>query len=428
MLSSTVIQAKIFKEDSAFLTLKQHISLDEDQRAWVFAKTFEAEYLGDEDFDFLYGIIALRLNENEHAVYAFERVVANKPHWIDAQYYLANAYFKIKNYHAVIEISNAITRIGNIPINLKESLDNLHRMSVTFLDKQSVYINQSVGMKVGHDSNINAGTREENIFLPYLNEEILLSEDSRENSDNYISVDYQLFGSKALTQTSKLVFSGVSQLHAFVNESNYNRLLVDTSIKYQNEFEHFNSSIGLKATPLWLDDSYYRTQFGTTVGINKQINSLWLISTEAYLGKTKNNVNEQLNTNDLSLQMFGQLYLGNWRHTLSLVTAEEQSEHKESSHNNRKIHSINYSSLWVINPKWLASANISYQHQTYQDEHPFFLEKRSDDMWLIGTSIQYRYSKMWSYHFSANIQEKDSNLSLFSYQRSDVNFSVSMSL
>ena len=151
------------------------------------------------------------------------------------------------------------------------------------------------------------------------------------------------------------------------------------------------------------------------------------VSTKAYLGKTENNVNKQLNTNDLSLQLLGQYYLGNWRHTLSVAYAEEQSEHHNNSHNDKKTNTINYSSLWLINPQWLASANISYQHQVYQDEHPFFLEKRSDDMWLIGSSIQYQYSKMWTYRISANIQDKDSNIPLFSYQRADVSFSASMS-
>lgn len=425
--TSIAVEAKTFKEDAAFSNLKQQIALDDNTSAWTYAKTLEEEYLGDVDFDFLYGLIALRINENERAVYAFERVVANKPNWLDARYYLANAYFKMKNYQAVIEIVNAISLIENVPANLKASFDKLQAMSVTLLNKQSVYINHSVGAKLGYDSNINAGTQEDNIYLPFLGEEVLLSEDSRENSDNYLAFDYQLVGSKALTQSSKLVFSGLSQLHAFVNESNYNRLLVDASIKYQKEFENFNTSIGLNVAPLWLDDSYYRTQFGTTVGINKQINNQWLVSSEAYLGKTENNVNEQLNTNDLSLQMFAQFSLENWRHTLSLALFKEQSEHQENSHNNRNSHTINYSSLWLINPQWLASATIGYQHQAYQDEHPFFLAKRSDDMWLLTTSIQYQYSNVWSYRISANIQDKDSNIPLFSYQRTDVNFSVSMS-
>ena len=268
--TSIAIEAKTFKEDAAFSNLKQQIALDENKSAWAYAKTLEEEYLGDVDFDFLYGLIALRINENERAFYAFERVVANKPNWLDAKYYLANAYFKMKNYHAVIEIVNAFDRIENIPINLKASFDKLQEMSVTLLNKQSVYINHSLGAKLGYDSNINAGTQEDNIYLPFLGEEVLLSEGSRENSDNYLALDYQLVGSKALSQTSKLVFSGLSQLHAFANESTYNRLIVDANVNYQKEFDNFNTSIGLKVTPLWLDDSYYRSQFGTTVAINKQ--------------------------------------------------------------------------------------------------------------------------------------------------------------
>ncbi|GAA6170983.1 hypothetical protein NBRC116592_06530 [Colwellia sp. KU-HH00111] len=423
------IEANTFKEDAAFTQLKQLITANEQSSAWHYAKTLEAEYLGDADFDFLYGLIALRVNETERAVYAFERVVANKPNWLDARYYLANGYFKMKNYHGVIDIVNAISLIENIPDNLKASFAKLQAMSVSQLNKQAVYVNHSLAAKLGYDSNINAGTREENILAEdnILGEDILLSNESRENSDNYLALDYQLIGSKALTQTSKLVFSGLGQLHAFANESNYNRLLVDARVNYQKEFENFTTSVGLKVTPLWLDDSYYRTQFGSTIAINKQINNQWFVSTEAYLGKTNNSVNEQLNTSDLSLQMAAQFALVNWRHTLSFAVSQEQSEHLENSHNDKQTKAINYSSLWLINPQWLASVNIGYQHQAYQDKQPFFLETRSDDMWLLGTSIQYQYSNVWIYRISANIQDKDSNIPLFSYQRSDISFSVSMS-
>lgn len=87
------VEAKTFKEDGAFTQLNKHIALNENEIAWQNALSLEDEYLGDTDFDFLYGLIALRVNEEERAVFAFERVVANRPNWRDAQYYLAAAYY-----------------------------------------------------------------------------------------------------------------------------------------------------------------------------------------------------------------------------------------------------------------------------------------------------------------------------------------------
>jgi hypothetical protein len=425
--SGTGIEAKTFKEGVTFPQLKQAISLNNNENAWLIAQANVSEYLGDADFDFLYGLVALRVNEEERAVYAFERVVANKPNWLDAHYFLANAYFKVKNYHAVIDIINGIEQVRNITPKLKNSLAQLKLHTLTLLDKQSLYVNHSASVYVGYDSNINAGTSEDNIFLPFLGEEIPLSDSSREISDSYVAIDYQLTGNKALTQSSRLNFSGVGQLHYFANESDYSRTIMNLSVGYQKDFDNFSATIGARVTPLWLNNSYYRTQFGTTLGLNKSLHKRWFISTEAYIGKTKNDVNQLLNTDDKSIQATIKYWQNTWQHELSVVYSEEISEFTESQHNDRKIKMLNYSSYWTIAPKWLVSATVSYQHQAYQYDHPFFFKKRTDEMWLFGAAIQYQNNEKWSYRLSANKQDKDSNLSLFSYQRADISLSARMS-
>jgi len=421
------VNAQPLDDDNPLERIKTYISQGQDEQSWSYAKSLAAEYMGEPDFDFLYGIAALKVNENEHALYAFERVVANKPNWLDAKIYLAKAYFLMKNYHAVIEITESLNNLNNLPDNLKNVLQNLNQASNSALDKQSLYLVQSANFGVGYDSNINAGTREDNIFLPFLNEEILLSEQSRENSDNYVALEYQLSGSKALNRVSRLLFSGMSQLHYFVNESDYNRLSIAGNLRYLREFDVFTTTIGIGLTPLWLDDSFYRTKFGTTFGINKNLDQHWYVSAEAYLGKTKNDINQKLNTDDISIQASVQFNSASWRHALIFSYAQEESEFNESKHNNKDVKSIIYSSNFAIDQHWLLSANISYQRQDYQYQHPFFFEKRVDDMWSTGASLLYQYSKDVSYRLSANIQDKDSNLSLFSYQRSDINLSTRLS-
>lgn len=427
LLTSKAIDAKTFRENSAFKQLKQKIQLNENESAWQLAVMLEAEYLGDVDFDFLYGLVALKIQENERAVYAFERVVANKPNWLDAQYYLASAYNAIKNYHAVIEITQTLSQIDNISLGLKESAIKLNSLAASSLNKQSLYLKQAVDFNIGYDSNINAGTREDNIFLPFLNQDIILSDNSKENSDSYLALGYQLLVTKALTQSSKLIFSGTSKLHYFTGESDFNRFSIRSNLQYTKDYDGFSGSVGARVVPLWLNDSYYRTQYGATLGVNKVIDKQWLIATEAFFGKTKNDINRQLSTDDASLQVSVQYIMARWRHGLSLVYSQEESEFVASQHNDRKTNALTYMANFAINQQWLASANLSYQHQTYQHEHPFFFEKRVDNMWLFNTSIQYQDSKNWSYQLSATMQDKDSNLALFSYQRADINLSARLS-
>jgi hypothetical protein len=427
LLTSTAIEANTFKQSSAFTQLKQKITLNENESAWQQATMLEAEYLGDVDFDFLYGLAALKVQEHERAVYAFERVVANKPSWLDAQYYLASAYYSTKNYLAAIEITQSLNQVENISLKLKESAARLNDMAVASLDRQSLSIVQSVDVNLGYDSNINAGTSEDNIFLPFLDQDIILSESSKEISDSYLALGYQLMASKALTQSSKLTFSADSKLHYFTSDSEYNRFSVRTNLQYNKDFDDFSGSVGIRAVPLWLDGNYYRTQYGATVGLSKTIDKQWLFSTQAFVGQSKNDINQLLDTDDASLQISAQYLMQRWRHVISLVYSQQESQFVQSQHNSKNTNAISYMANFAFNQYWLASANISYQHQAYQHEHPFFLEKQVDDMWLVSTSILYKDSAKWSYQLSANMQDKDSNLALFSYQRAEINFSARMS-
>lgn len=427
LLTNISVAAQSFKDDKAFIQLKESIGNNQYDLAWQKALSLESTYLGDANFDFLYGLAALNVDEFERAVYAFERVVANQPLWLDAQYYLATAYYAMKNYPGVIALTQPLIQTEITPATLKTSATRLQGNAEDALHKQSLFIKHAVDLSLGHDSNVNAGTREDNIFLPLLNQDIILSDDSKENSENYAALGYKLEGTKALTQSSQIIFSGLSKIHYFTGDSRYNRLSIRTNLHYKKAFDDFTAQVGIRATPLWLNDSYYRTQYGATFGLSKAMTKQWLVRTDVFVGKTKNDVNQLLSTDDVSIQLSSHYLTKNWRHGLVLSYAQEDSEFVRSQHNDRNTGTVSYLANYAINQQWLASASISYQHQAYQFEHPFFFVKRVDKMWLLGTSIQYQDSHRWSYRLSANIQDKESNIALFSYQRAELNFTARLS-
>lgn len=426
LFTSNTINAQTFRDTPTHVELKQRIQGDDASSAWQLATSLEDEHLGDVDFDFLYGLAALKVKEHEFAVYAFERVVANKPQWVDAQYYLARTYYLMKNYQASLEITQLLSTLEVISPKLKQSAGTLSDLSNAALSKQTLLVQQSFNLSLGYDSNINAGTSEDNIYLPFLDQEIILSENSKENSDSYLGLSYQLNGSKALTQSSKLTFFASAKLHNFNDDSEYNRFTVRSNFQYHKDFEDFSASVGVRVVPLWLDGDYYRTQYGATAGLSKALNQQWALSSQFFFGKSKNDINQLLNTDDASIQVSSQYITQQWRHVLSLAYLQEKSEFVQSQHNSKDTNMASYMVNFAINQQWLATANISYQHQAYQHEHPFFLEKQVDDMWLFSSSIQYKDSASWTYQLSANMQDKDSNLALFSYQRAEVNISARM--
>jgi hypothetical protein len=419
--------AENFTDSSAYRTLKNHIDQQNFSQAWQIAQENADEYLGDASFDLLYGLAALKSDNVELAVFAFERVVANKPNWLDGQYYLAKAYFKMANYQGVIPLCQEIIKQPNAADKLVAASNKLQRAAQKKLAQQSLYFKQSAGVTTGYDSNINAGIDKDSIYLPFLDQDIALSDNSKENSDKYLSLNYHLNGSKALTQKSKLLFSGQVNLHSFVNEIDFNRMTLAGAVDYWQQFEEFDASVGVKIQPLWFSGDYYRSQTSINTRIKKQLSQQWLVAADFALGKTINNVNNTLDTDDLLLSLSSQYFIGRWRHGVTLSYLEEMSQKGVNDHISRKATSFNYNNILLIDPQWLMSGTLSWQHQEYQGAHPFYFTQRVDDMWQLGAMIQYQQSKEMSYRFNINIQDKDSNLALFTYQRIDIGLSANLS-
>ncbi|MDX2369878.1 MAG: surface lipoprotein assembly modifier [Colwellia sp.] len=420
------IMAQEFINTPDYHALKEQVNNQNFTQAWEMAQLNADEYLGDADFDFLYGLAALKNNNVELAVFAFERVVTNKPAWLDGQYYLAQSYFKMANYHAVISLCQAIIAQPNSADKLVAASDKLQQAAQRKLAQQSLYFQQYASVGAGYDSNINAGIDEENIFLPFLGQTIALSDSSKENSDNYLTLNYRLNGSQALTQKSKLLFSAKANIHRFISESDFNRMILDGSVSYQQQFEEFDACIGIRVQPLWFSGDYYRTQASVDSKIKKQLSQQWLIAGDLSLGQTKNNVNKTLDTDDLLLSASSQYFTGSWRHSIALSYLEAMSQDKANDHISSKSSLLSYNGLWIINSHWLASGTLSFQHQSYQDLHPFYFTKRVDNMLSLAAMVQFQQSKDVSYQFNMSVQDKDSNLSLFSYQRIDIGLSASL--
>lgn len=427
VLMGSPVMAKQFTESEAYQALKEQLDQQNFSDAWQMAQEQADDHLGDVYFDFLYGLAALNTNNIEVAGFAFERVVVNKPSWLDGQYYLAIAYFKMANYQGVIQLCQTIITQPKTTNKLKSASQKLKQAAQKKLAQQALYFRQNVSLSTGFDSNINAGVNEDNIYLPLLGQSIALSEDSKENSDSYLDLNYQLNGTKALTQKSKLLFSGQANVHNFINDNEFNRFTFDGSVSYWQQFEHFDASVGVRVQPLWFSGDYYRNQTSIHSKINKQLSQQWLISGALALGKTKNSENTYLDTDDITLSVGSDYYVDNWRHGLTFSYLEQSSDQNVNDHISRKSSALSYNNIWVIDPQWVAFGTLSWQHQTYQGAHPFYFTKRVDNMWSIAGMVQFKQSGKLSYRFNISMQDNDSNLSLFSYQRFDIGLSAMMS-
>ncbi|XQW85199.1 surface lipoprotein assembly modifier [Thalassotalea piscium] len=421
---SFVSLADDFTKSNLLKELKTQLANKDYAAVLVLTDQYSDQYLGEPEFDFILGVAALESNRVDLSVFALERVVNNKPTWQDAKLYLAKAYFDTANYQSAIEQCENILATIDGSNKLYPLAVNLCSKANQKLARQSTFFRQGIKASFGHDSNINAGTQEERIFLPILDDFINLDEASTEKSDEFAQLNYQFNMSTALTQTSKL--SVTTQLNAlsFMNETDYNRLVAQLGVDYSVKAASFDVNVGGRITPLWFDGHYYRMQSALVTGIKTKLSDNWTLSGSLMAGKTNNNQNKRLDTNDYSIGLGSSYYQGNWRHSVNI---EHLDEDGELDSNSRTIDSISVNSLWLLNQQWLTSASLSFQDHDYKGNHPFYLQKRQDNISIFSTFVQYTFSQLLTYRLNINMQDKDSNLDLFSYDRAEISLSAQMS-
>ena len=136
----------------------------ESRRAYEMLKSQEADFIGKVDFDYLLGLAALDVGYPAEAIIHLERVLINRPDFLQARAEIAKAYLKVQETEnakrelltvAAQEIPQEVRRaIGNYLDLIKRDEDAL-KISAT---AKGIAWRGSIESEVGYDSNANFGT------------------------------------------------------------------------------------------------------------------------------------------------------------------------------------------------------------------------------------------------------------------------------
>ena len=404
-------------------SIKNQITAKEYEQAWQALITLQQEWEGDPEYDYLYALTAMHRGEEQRALFALERVIVNQPGWTQARYQLALAYYKVNNYQACLKETRKLSLNDNLAPKLANANALLQQAAEQKLTLQAISFSHLLGLNLGHDSNVNAGTAEESIFIPSLGT-INLFSTSRESDDNYWGTRYALHINKPISQQESLKLSWDTNYTAFQDLDQYDRIISSLRANYEYRANHWRSSIGLHLVPLWLDSDYYRMQSALMASYEQDFGKNWSLSGQLMLGETDNNADERLNTDNLGSEFGAHYRLGSSKHSILLGFAQETSQDSANDHNSRHIASATYRMHWRMTSAWLWTFYLGYQQQNYQGNHPLFLAPRDENLLMTGTTIQYLFRSGFSLQLAAHHQKKDSNFELFSYDRTDLGLSM----
>jgi hypothetical protein len=401
--------------------LKQLIANNEFDLAYELSSN-KFEYLGEPAFDFLLGIAALKTNQPDPAVFAFERVVNSTPRWYEARLHLIRAYIAINNLPAANSQMKILINFSETPLDVKNKAKEL--VENTVIEQGSNHLlTHNVGVALGFDGNVNAGTAEDTIVIPQLGE-FLLSQDSKSNDDSYLLVKYNGLYSYALNKNSNVSFNVNNDWYTFSKLNQYDRLNTQLNARYQ--YKHNNLVMFAKTgiTPLVLDGDLYRTESAFTVGANYKPQKHYTLFSALTVGQLNNLVDEKLDNSFYSLTAGGSYISGAWFHSVSVNAKSENADLASGEFNSRDYTSVYYQANTQLASQWQLLSLVGYQSINYQAEHPLFLQQRDDNLLMLSSSIRHLVNNDLAVTLAANYQDKTSNIPLFEYDRLDINLSV----
>lgn len=380
-------------------------------------------YFGETSFDYYHGIASLYVKDSDHAVFAFERLVSAKPNWHKVRYYLIQSYLLINNHSAAKSQSLILLNDSDTPLSIKIATEKL----VKYIEEKSSNTKrtllQSVSVGYGYDNNVNAGTREDKIFIPSLGELLLLPE-SQKADDQYINLGHNISYFHPLSQQSNFRVGLHSAIYRLEDFSQYDRLATTLSSSYRLKYEDIIFSTAFSVAPLWLDSELYRVEsivsFGSDLAVSK---SLGMFSELGY-GVVDNKIESKLDNRFYTVNLGFNYLFDTSFHSLSANYKSETADMTDGEYNARDIWGISSQSNIELASKLLFQIALGYQWIDFSAHHPLFLEKREDEMFLVASTIRYLINNDISVSLAINYQDKTSNLALFKYDRLDSSLSL----
>ncbi len=391
------------------------------QEAYQLAQNSLFNGEGDPRFDLYYGMAAIDNGALSEGTFALERLLLMEPDNHRARLELARGYYLLEQYpRARIEFQKVLA--ANPPEQVRANINNylahMDSKAKTQETKWGLYAEAGIG----HDSNINGGTSSADFSTPTLgtgtlDDSALAQEDwfynvsAGVNVTSPMSKNLSFFGS--LNGTIQDNFdSGASDI-AYVNGLG--------GLSYSSGANEYRASIQgqdyrVGHTPyrdLWAGTLEWRHYLSNTSRFNA-----YFQGSQMEYDDNPNRDSRQgmlgigiLNAlaNDGSKLFFGSLYGGMERSQEDNATAELLVD--------RDIFGARAGFMFTLAPDVNLTISGQAQRSNYLNEDVIFAVERLDDYYNASGTLTWQFHKNWSLRGELSYSDNQSNIEIYSYDR-----------
>ncbi|WP_125182015.1 tetratricopeptide repeat protein [Thiohalobacter thiocyanaticus] len=385
--------------------------------AWEQARALAPARAGEPEFDMLYGLAAVRSGHPEHAVFAFERVVALEPRNHRARVELARAHYLAGNFTVArteFERVLAIDPPQRVRENVRTFLDAIERREGSLSTRITGYLE----LRAGADSNVNSATSDDTLEIPALGT-FTLNGASLDRSDEFVEKNAGLSVLHPFTRRHALFAELTYKDRENLETQAYDLRSVTLSAGPMVAFAGGRLRLPLNYQFLYLDNSKYRR-----------------------LGSVGFDWSRDLDRND-QLQLFGQygslrypdnaarnarLALGGagWTHrfhqpdvqvSTSAYFGDEDTRDSIGEHNGKQYLGLRLGSQWRLAPHHTPYFSLAAQWSEHAATDPVFARTRRDDFAEARLGWAWTPADAWLWRVELAYTRNDSNISLYQYTR-----------
>lgn len=416
--------------------------------AYALLEPLEFERSGEVRFDYLLGIAALDSGKPDKATLAFERVLAVDPNFAGARLDMARAYYQLGDLpRARTEFEEVLKQ--NPPEGARITIQKYLDAIAAYEQAKQTRISAYVEGVVGHDSNIANSSTQTFTFAP-------TSPWSGLFPGNQLPPAAKLTGTyeginaggeiSHNLDTNWGVFAGADlRQHGNMTQTAYDTLGTDGRIGVMYSGEQDTYKLTLTGGQLYTANSMRRDSFGLSAEWQHVFSPTNQASVFAQYGESRAaGVQPTSPTTDARIEgdtdqavvgagwvhimadgkqaLFGSIYAGKELDVAPFISPGLPNGGRTDG--KKRFEGLRVGGQAAITDQWDGIVSLGWQNADYGNLNNLIMNRRSEQIYDLTAAANWRLDKFWSIKPQVAFSRKNSNISLYSFDRTDVSLTI----
>ena len=379
------------------------------------------QLLGDAEFDFYFGIVAIDTGHAGEGVLALERYSLTYPDNQSARLQLARGYFALGEDARAREEFQAVRAMNPPPevlTSIDGFLDQIRLRETRYLTTAGFFVESGFGV----DTNINAGVSNPNVSLPNLGT-VIISPTGTKSRDTLLTLGAGGYVSKPVAPGVSLVGNGQFEFRRVqsqrqLSQGNYS---LSGGVSVLQEKNLYRVGLDSNLITIGRSSEKFRSYFGLSGDIQHQIDEKQSMSVGAQYGALRYSSALAPKDGTASGVSFGyrRLITHPWQPVMALGLNLSREKALDSTRDDLSSNTVGarIGVTMTPAPKYGLGFGYNIQRTNYLGADAFLATRRTDNYQALDATVTYLYSRALSFRVEANASRNRSNIALYAFPR-----------